>query len=93
MEVEDGSFGVAGEEAVVCVWWVCAPEGLGCWVSVKKKKKATGENFLQTLRSAEHAAMFCPDGSNLQLKISAWQKMRISRPVDTVFGRRNTHRV
>lgn len=25
----------------------------------------------ETLRSAEHAAMFCPDGSNLQLKISA----------------------
>ena len=62
---------MAGEEAVVCVWWVCAPEGLD-WVSVKKGNwRGSRKDFLQTLRSAEHAAMFCPDGSNLQLKISA----------------------
>lgn len=29
--------------------------------------------YAQMLLSAEHAAMFCPEGSNLQLRISAWR--------------------
>jgi len=27
LEVEDGSLGNAGEQTVVCVGWICAPEG------------------------------------------------------------------
>ena len=46
-------------------------------LSQRLEHKATRVvEHVQTLRSAEHAAIFCPVGSNLQLKISAFEKRK-----------------
>lgn len=37
------------------------------------KREGRRECHIQTLRSAEQAAIFCPEGSNLQLRISPYR--------------------